>query len=141
MITGAWVALGPLHRALIPARARRHGDLRVRRTFGGVPRPTTIEQATARYARWATREDHYRFAIDERGSGRPIGHTDLFAIDRRARTGTFGIPRHEPRADLRAGPAAWLSANGQGLRPAPPARVPSSARHPSGARGHRGWPY
>jgi len=48
-ILGEKVALGPLHRSIIPARARWHGDFRVQRTFGGVPRPMTIEQATARY--------------------------------------------------------------------------------------------
>jgi diamine N-acetyltransferase len=90
-ITGERVALGPLHRGMIPAIARWLGDFRVQRTFGGVPRAVTIEQATTIYERWTTSQNDYWFAIYERESGRVIGHTDLFEVDQRARTCTFGI--------------------------------------------------
>lgn len=90
-ITGERIALGPLHRGMIPAITRWLGDFRVQRTFGGVPRAVTIEQATAIYERWVTSQNDYWFAIYERESGRLIGHTDLFEVDRRARTCTFGL--------------------------------------------------
>ena len=56
-----------------------------------MPRAVTIEQATASYESWAVGDDAYWFAIYERSSGRIIGPTDLFELDRRARTCTFGI--------------------------------------------------
>jgi len=90
-ITGERVALGPLHRGMIPTIARWLGDFRVQRTFGGVPRAVTIEQATAIYERWVTSQNDYWFAIYERESGLLIGHTDLFEVDQRARTCTFGL--------------------------------------------------
>ncbi len=90
-ITGEGVVLGPLHRGMIPAIARWLGDFRVQRTFGGVPRAVTIEQATAIYERWVTNQNDYWFAIYERESGRLIGHTDLFEVDQRTRTCTFGL--------------------------------------------------
>ena len=90
-IIGEQIALGPLHRGMIPAIARWLGDFRVQRTFGGVPRAVTIEGATTIYERWTASQSDYWFAIYERESGRPIGHTDLFEVDLRARTCTFGI--------------------------------------------------
>ena len=90
-IEGDQVALGPLHRGLIPSIARWLGDFTVQRTFGGIPRGVTIEQATARYESWSTSTDAYWFVIFERATWRPIGHTDLFEIDWRNRTCSFGI--------------------------------------------------
>ena len=90
-IEGGKVALGPLSREMIPLIARWLGDFAVQRTFGGMPRAVTIEEATTIYDRWTVSKDAYWFAIYERNSGRPIGHTDLFEIDWRSRTCTFGI--------------------------------------------------
>ncbi len=90
-ITGERVVLGPLQRGMIPAIARWLGDFRVQRTFGGVPRAVTIDQATTIYERWVTSRNDYWFAIYERESGRLIGHTDLFEVDQRTRTCTFGL--------------------------------------------------
>ena len=90
-ITGERVVLGPLHRGMIPAIARWLGDFRVQRTFGGVPRAVTIDQATTIYERWVTSQNDYWFVIYERESGRLIGHTDLFEVDQRTRTCTFGL--------------------------------------------------
>ncbi|HEY8597169.1 MAG TPA: GNAT family protein, partial [Thermomicrobiales bacterium] len=78
-------------RAMIPLIARWLGDFAVQRTFGGIPRAVTIEEATTIYERWTASKEDYWFAIYERNSGRPIGHTDLFELDWRARTCTFGI--------------------------------------------------
>jgi diamine N-acetyltransferase len=90
-ITGDLVALGPLHRDLIPLIARWRGDFAVLRTLGDIPRAVTIEQATASYERMAVSTDAYWFAIYEQATRRPIGHTDLFEIDWRSRTATFGL--------------------------------------------------
>lgn len=90
-IEGEKIALGPLSRTMIPLIARWLGDFAVQRTFGGMPRAVTIEEATTIYDRWTVSKDAYWFAIYERSSGRPIGHTDLFEIDWRSRTCTFGI--------------------------------------------------
>ena len=98
-IAGEQVALGPLHRDHIPLIARWHGDFAVQRTFGGTPQALTIEQATAKYERWAVSTDAFWFAIFEKATRRPIGHTDIFEIDWRARTGVFGLLIGE--ADMR----------------------------------------
>ncbi|HET8628815.1 MAG TPA: GNAT family protein [Thermomicrobiales bacterium] len=90
-IVGERVALGPLTRDLVPALARWHNDFHVQRTYGDLPRPLTIEAETARYERKAVATDAYWFAIRERATGRAIGQTDLFDIDWRGRTATFGI--------------------------------------------------
>jgi RimJ/RimL family protein N-acetyltransferase len=90
-IAGEQVALGPLHRGLIPDISRWLGDFAVQRTFGGIPRAVTIEEATRRYEAWTTSTDAYWFAIYERETWRPIGHTDLFEVDWRSRSCTFGI--------------------------------------------------
>ena len=72
-LKGEKIALGPLSREMIPLIARWHGDFAVQRTFGGIPRSVTIEQATATYESWALAEDTYWFAIYERSSGRTSG--------------------------------------------------------------------
>ncbi len=88
---GEKIALGPLTSTMIPLIARWLGDFTVQRTFGGIPRAVTIEETTTIYDRWTASKDAYWFAIYERSNGRVIGHTDLFEIDWRARTCTFGI--------------------------------------------------
>lgn len=90
-IEGDRVALGPLSRDVIPSLARWRGDFAVQRTFGGTPKAVTIEQATANYERWAVGDDNFWFIIYEKETWRPIGHTDLFEIEWRNRTCTYGL--------------------------------------------------
>jgi diamine N-acetyltransferase len=95
-IVGEKIALGPIARAHIPLIARWRNDYYVQRTFGDVPRPRTIEDITARYEDMAagnsgSGNNAYWFIIYERATMRPIGHTDLFDVDWRGRTCTFGI--------------------------------------------------
>lgn len=89
-IVGERVALGPLTREHIPLIARWRNDFFVQRTFGDIPRGRTIEAITARYEDYSKGNDYW-FAIYERATWRPIGHTDLFDVDWRNRTATFGI--------------------------------------------------
>lgn len=93
-IRGERVALGPLRRDLIPAYLRWTNDFAVMRTFG-VPLPRTAEHdgfgGGAYYERMLLDDDAHWFTIYELATLRPIGHTDLFAIDYRNRTATFGI--------------------------------------------------
>ena len=89
-IMGESVALGPLMREHIPLIARWRNDFFVQRTFGDVPMGRTIEAITARYEDYAKGNDYW-FIIYERATWRPIGHTDLFEVDWRGRTATFGI--------------------------------------------------
>ena len=90
-IVGDLVALGPLLREHVPLIARWRNDFFVQRTFGDIPRGRTIEDITARYEDAARGSDAYWFMIYERATGRPVGHTDLFDVDWRNRTATFGI--------------------------------------------------
>ena len=90
-ITGDHVALGPLAREHAPLIARWRNDFFVQRTFGSVPAPITIEKMVARVEEWSNAQSDYWFIIYERATWRPIGHTDLFEVDWRSRTATFGI--------------------------------------------------
>ena len=90
-ITGERVALGPLTREHVPLLARWRNDFFVQRTFGSVPAPITIEAMTTRFEEWAKGDGAYWFIIYERETWRPIGHTDLFEVDWRSRTATFGV--------------------------------------------------
>jgi RimJ/RimL family protein N-acetyltransferase len=90
-VVGEKVALGPLAREHIPLITRWRNDFSVQRTFGDIPRGRTIESITAHYEGSARGSDAYWFIIYERATMRPIGHTDLFEVDWRGRTCTFGI--------------------------------------------------
>ncbi|CAA9575265.1 MAG: Acetyltransferase, GNAT family [uncultured Thermomicrobiales bacterium] len=89
-IVGERVALGPLRRDLIPTYLRWHNDFHVMRTFD-TPRPKTLDWMTAWYERQAVGENALWFTVYEHAGGAPVGHTDLFDIDPRNRTATFGI--------------------------------------------------
>ncbi|MFN8512577.1 MAG: GNAT family protein [Chloroflexia bacterium] len=102
-IMGEQIALGPLMREHIPLIARWRNDFYVQRTFGDIPRPRTIEDITARYEDMAKGNNAYGnnaywFMIYERATWRPIGHTDLFDLDWRSRTCTYGILLGEAEA-------------------------------------------
>lgn len=90
-IVGEKVALGPLRRDQIPLHARWTNDFFVQRTYGDPPLPRTIERVTAWFEGAATARDAIWFMIYEVGRWRPIGRTDLFEIDERHRTCTFGL--------------------------------------------------
>lgn len=96
-IAGDHVALGPLHRDLVPLITRWTNDLAARRNIG-TPLPQTLEQRFARYAYDATDEDSIDFAVYERATWRPIGTAGLFHIDYRNGSADFGILIGEPDA-------------------------------------------
>ena len=89
-ILGEKVALGPLVRVHLPLYARWYNDFRVIRTFD-TPRPRSLEDLTERFQHAAVSDDARWFTIYERASWRPIGRTDLFEIDRRHGTATWGL--------------------------------------------------
>ena len=96
-IVGDKIALGPLHRELIPLITRWTNDLAARRNIDA-PLPQTLEQRIARYERDATGEDSIDFAVYERGTWRPVGTVGLFHIDYRNGSADFGIFIGEPDA-------------------------------------------
>ncbi len=90
-ITGTRVALGPLRRDLVPLYTKWRNDFAVQRTFGDLPRPVSEEQRMKWFEEQAAAEDAHWFTIYERETLRPIGTTDLFDIDFRFRTASFGM--------------------------------------------------
>lgn len=89
-IVGDKVALGPLHRDLIPLITRWTNDLAARRNID-VPLPQTFEQRMARYERDAMGEGDVDFAIYEQATWRPVGTTSLFHVNYRNGSADFGI--------------------------------------------------
>lgn len=90
-IAGEHVALGPLHRDLLPLYHRWINDFSTLRTLGVFPPgPTTLEQEAAWYEAETT-SGAVGFTIYERATGTPIGNTALRAVDHRTRTAVFGI--------------------------------------------------
>jgi len=85
------IALGPLRRDLVPLYSEWMNDFFVIRTFGDPPLPRTIERQTAWFEQAATATDAIWFTIYEASTLRPIGRTDLFEIDERHGTCTFGL--------------------------------------------------
>jgi RimJ/RimL family protein N-acetyltransferase len=95
-IEGERIALGPYRRDLLPTYLRWINDFSALRNLGIPPGPMTLDQEEAWY-------DHpesnlVRFTVYERTSWRPIGGTDIRAIDHRNRTALFGILIGEPDA-------------------------------------------
>ncbi|MGI8690769.1 MAG: GNAT family N-acetyltransferase [Thermomicrobiales bacterium] len=94
-IVGEKVALGPMHRDLLPLVTRWSNDLAARRNVT-VPLPQTLEQRIAQYERDTTDEGSADFAVYERailpgGHLRPIGTVGLFDINDRNGRADFGI--------------------------------------------------
>lgn len=89
-IVGDKVALGPLHRDLIPLITRWTNDLAARRNID-VPLPQTFDQRMARYERDAMGEGDVDFAIYEQATWRPLGTAGLFHINHRNGSADFGI--------------------------------------------------
>lgn len=89
-IIGEQVALGPMHRELLPLITRWSNDLAARRNLGA-PLPQTLEQRIARYERDRTDTSSVDFAIYERATWQPIGTVGLFDINERNGRAEFGI--------------------------------------------------
>jgi diamine N-acetyltransferase len=94
-IVGEKVALGPMHRDLLPLIMRWSNDLAARRNIGAIL-PQTLEQRIAQYERDIVDEDSVDFAVYERailpgGHPRPIGTVALFDINHRNGRAEFGI--------------------------------------------------
>jgi RimJ/RimL family protein N-acetyltransferase len=92
-VVGERVALGPLHRGLLPLLWRWENDVGLAALTGDPARPLTPEAIEADYERYAKAErpDAARFAIYERATLRPIGTAGLIRIDHLHRTAEFGI--------------------------------------------------
>ncbi len=90
-IVGEEVALGPLHRELLPLDHRWTGDFATLRMQGMTPAPATMEWIAARYDSGTRDDGLILFAIYERATMRPIGVTNLSGVDMRNRTAEFVI--------------------------------------------------
>jgi diamine N-acetyltransferase len=90
-IVGEKVALGPLHSDLLPHDYGWTNDLATLRMQGSVPEPWPVERIVRRYESGAVAADLILFAIYERAMMRPIGVTNLQAIDERHGTAEFVI--------------------------------------------------
>ena len=89
-IIGAKVALGPIHRDLLPFFTRWSNDFVARRNIR-TPLPQTLEQRIAQYERDTMGEDGVDFAVYEFATWRPIGTVSLFEINYRNGRADFGI--------------------------------------------------
>ncbi len=90
-IVGEQVALGPLHRDLLPLDYRWTGDLATLRMQGIILAPVTMEWIAARYDAGTRDDSLILFAIYECATMRPIGVTNLHSVDTRNRTAEFII--------------------------------------------------
>ncbi|MCC6791652.1 MAG: GNAT family N-acetyltransferase [Thermomicrobiales bacterium] len=81
-IVGERVALGPLRKDLVPHYHRWRNDFWVQRSYGGSLEGKTFEAMEAWYEREANTSESIWFTIYERESGRPIGLTDFFNLER-----------------------------------------------------------
>ena len=97
-IVGQHVALGPIHRGLLPLFSRWENDLALSILSGDPARPLTPEAIEAAYDRIARSEgrDRVDFAIYERAALRPIGALNLRDIDHAHRTAEYGISIGDP---------------------------------------------
>lgn len=97
-IVGQKVALGPLHRGLLPLMARWENDLALSILSGDPVRPLALEAIEATYERIVRSEarDRVDFAIYARETLRPIGALNLRDIDHAHRTAEYGISIGDP---------------------------------------------
>lgn len=87
------IALGPLDRRFIDDYLRWINDFDTALTYADVALPVSRENREAWYERHAQGTDRsvVRFTIFERATGRPLGLTNLYAIDMHHRTAEFGL--------------------------------------------------
>ena len=90
-ISGERVGLGPLRKDLVPLYVRWRNDFTVQRTFGDPPVPVTIEERMQWFEEQAQSDDAHWFTIYQLDPIRPVGTTDLFAIDQRYGIAQFGM--------------------------------------------------
>lgn len=92
-IVGDKVALGPIHKKLIPDMLRWENDFAVTVLSGDPIRPVTLESIEAHYEQDGKKPDHRKvdFAIYERATSRCIGTVGLRHIHNIHRTAEFGI--------------------------------------------------
>jgi RimJ/RimL family protein N-acetyltransferase len=96
-VTGKLVALGPLHRELVPVIHRWLNDLELQLRQGGHV-PMVLEQVTAWYESKAQNDQEVFFVVYEVQDARPIGVSGLRMINYRNRTALFVIWIGEPDA-------------------------------------------
>ena len=85
------VALGPLHRDLLPLDWRWTSDFATLRMQGILPAPVTMEWIAARYASGTADDSLILFAIYERATMLPIGVTNFHSVEYRHGTAEFVI--------------------------------------------------
>jgi RimJ/RimL family protein N-acetyltransferase len=90
-IQGEQVALGPLRRELLPLYLKWINDFEVTRHLTVRSGPVSLEAEEAWYQSASTNETGAIFTIYERAGPRPIGTTDLRAVNLMHRTAEFGI--------------------------------------------------
>jgi diamine N-acetyltransferase len=97
-LTGEHVALGPLHRGLLPLLTRWDNEFRTVDLGGETPRPQSPEAVAAAWERLIAgeRQGWIGFAIYELPELRPIGLTNLRDVGGPHRTAEFGIMIAEP---------------------------------------------
>jgi len=99
-MAGELVMLGPMERAQIPVYQRWFNDFETLRTQGEpLPGPGTLETVTRWYEEYVLGSDTTAwFTIYERGTGRPVGWTELKDIDHHHGTAEYAIMIGEPDA-------------------------------------------
>jgi RimJ/RimL family protein N-acetyltransferase len=91
-LVGELVALGPVHKGLLPLLWKWESDLELSVLTGDPSRPTSpegIEQLYEQYSKAG--QDSASFAIYERTTMRPIGTAGLMSINHLHRTAEVGI--------------------------------------------------
>jgi RimJ/RimL family protein N-acetyltransferase len=91
-LVGDLVALGPLHKGLLPLLWTWESDLELSALTGDPVRPMTPEGIDTLYERLASDSpDHAGFVIYERADMRPVGTVGLISINHQHRTAELGI--------------------------------------------------
>ena len=114
-MAGELVMLGPMERAQIPVYQRWFNDFETLRTQGEpLPGPGTLETVTRWYEEYVLGSDTTAwFTIYERGTGRPVGWTELKDIDHHHGTAEYAIMIGEPDAI----PGNLLDLQGEAVKP------------------------
>src|SRR6187397_2234374 len=91
-LIGQLVALGPVHKGLLPLLWKWESDLELSALTGDPSRPMTPEAIEKLYTRYSNASNETTsFIIYERTAMRPIGTVGLFQINHLNRTAELGI--------------------------------------------------
>ncbi len=92
-MVGEKVALGPIHKDVLPLLHKWENDFEVAFLLGDPMLPVELEETATRYAGTSKGEqrDQIQFIIYEKAALRPIGLAKLRNIDSRNRTATYGL--------------------------------------------------